>query len=154
MTTDRPGEPWSGMTYRGFAGTTPASPPPGAEAEPPTPEPGLPRNALFGGVAVALAAGVLFGVIARPDLAGVGAKPEPAPAATTAQPAPAPAAATVPIEVAQMAPAPVPKATDKLEVLPRDMARAAPPPAPAVVLPPPPPLAAERVEPPRPAPPA
>jgi len=48
MTTDRPAEPWSGMTYRGFAGTTPASPPPSAEAEPPTPEPGLSRNALFG----------------------------------------------------------------------------------------------------------
>jgi uncharacterized protein YecT (DUF1311 family) len=81
--------------------------------------PGVSRNMLLGGVAAAVGLGLLFGVVAKPDLgSGVARAPmQPVtPAARTST--------AVPIEVAPTAPTAV-QATPagKLEVLPPDLAR-------------------------------
>lgn len=121
MPIDQGGDPWSGTTYKGFAGG------PGAQPEPP-PEPprhGLsPRVLVIAGVAVALALGVGLGFLARPELAVDRPQPN-APAAAVAQLAP-PSAAEAPIAItpppAQAAVPPQPRG--KLETLPPEMAAA------------------------------
>ena len=87
--------------------------------------PRVPRALLAGGIGAAVVAGAVLGLMAR-------SQPAPAPAAPSA------ASGTVPIEVVEMKPEPLPEPVGKLEVLPEDMARAAevaarsPPPRPRV----------------------
>ncbi len=69
------------------------------------------RLVLIGGVVAAVVTGAVLGLVARPDLGE-----PPAPKVTTR---------TMPIEVAEVRPEPVPEPVGKLEVLPADMARAA-----------------------------
>ncbi|MBS0331761.1 MAG: DUF1311 domain-containing protein [Proteobacteria bacterium] len=117
MTTDRAGAPWGDLTYRGGAGPDGAQPAPGPKAAPPRRSP--PRAAILGGgLAAALALGLLAGVWVRPEL-GHPAPPQPMRAVT-----PEPSVA---IEVAQPRPAPAAqvKPAGKLEVLPPGAARAA-----------------------------
>jgi uncharacterized protein YecT (DUF1311 family) len=85
---------------------------------------------MIGGVATALALGVVFGFWARPEL--IGSKPSNAPAPPSATPAAAapPGAADrppaqVPIAVNPPAPQPAPRAAGRLETLPPEMAAAA-----------------------------
>ena len=84
----------------------------------------------MGGVAAALAAGVLVGVLARPHA------PAPRPQLDEA----ASSRRAVPVEVAAVQPAPLPAASTPLEVLSPDVARSA---ARARALPPPPPALPE-----------
>ena len=131
MPTDRSGEPWSGVTYNGFSGTGPAAPqgearrfePHEHQRQPPAAPPrrGVSKRMLAGGVAVAASLGLLFGVLAKPDLVDGNRAREPM------RPAAAPAtevAAAMPIEVAPVVAAPTPVATDRLEVLSPEVARA------------------------------
>ncbi|ACG76567.1 hypothetical protein PHZ_c0153 [Phenylobacterium zucineum HLK1] len=134
MATERIGDPWSGVTYNGFAGVGPRREddelrierPPPRQFEPHEyrgvrrPRRRISRNTLLGGGAAAIAAGLAFGLLAKPDL--VREAPPPAPM----QPVTASSAATVPVEVAQPAPPPeAPAPAGKLEVLPAEMAKAA-----------------------------
>jgi uncharacterized protein YecT (DUF1311 family) len=125
MPTDRAGEPWSGLTYNGFAGSPAATSPYAQDPRPyapqPTPAPrGSRRNGVFLGVGAALGLGLLVGVLARPDADG---RREPVAAAPTTTAAPA---RSLPVEVgpettAALAPA------DRLDVLPPDAERVVPP---------------------------
>lgn len=134
MTTDR----WPG-TYNGFSGTGGPPHDTGLRIERPEPrrfephEYRLPhrprrrvsRGMLLGGVGAAIGLGLVFGLLAKPDLV------DPTPSRAPMQPVTPPAAssAAVPVEVAPSTPptaAPAPPA-GKLEVLPPDMARASQP---------------------------
>jgi uncharacterized protein YecT (DUF1311 family) len=131
MPTDRTGDPWPGATYKGFAGGAAGRPEPAASAPEPQRRRLPTRTLMIGGVIAALVLGVLFGLLARPQL--VGSKPTMSPATTAAPPAPAvaPGAAQVPIAVnPPPAPEPLPRAPGRLETLPPDMAAASRPPPP------------------------
>jgi uncharacterized protein YecT (DUF1311 family) len=120
MPMDDKGDPWSGATYKGFAG--------GPASENRAPPRARPRRALLaGGVAGALALGVAFGLMMRPQLISANAPAKPsAPAAAPASAAPAAAAAQVPISMrAPPKPEPIPRAPGKLQTLPPEMAAAA-----------------------------
>lgn len=130
-----PTEPLSGSTYNGFSGPY---------AAPQHPEPGRPagqsisRNTLIAGVGAAVAAGLAFGLWARPG----GEARQPMQNTPPAAEAPA---AKVPVELAVPPPPEPVKADGPLEVLPEDLARAAEArrpvaPAPAVRLPAPAPV--------------
>jgi uncharacterized protein YecT (DUF1311 family) len=118
-------EPWSDLTYNGFAGG--AAPQVRLRAEPAAHRRLSPRAALMGGVAAALAAGLAVGLWARPDVDRRSvAERDPVPAAaSTAPTAPPPASAVVPVEVVPVKPAPVPASTGRMEVLPPDMTASA-----------------------------
>jgi len=159
MTTDRPGAsphaPWGELTYRGFSagGAAPNAEPPPAVAARPARRQALPRLAIVGGgLAAALALGLLGGLWAKPDL---GHSKTGAPMRAVTPPVDEEASATgqtMAIEVARPVPeAGVPtRSAGKLEVLPPGAAQAAASHAvPAVATAPPPPLA---VADPRPAP--
>jgi len=146
--TYRPGDPWSGTTYHGFAGgrgdpaRAPAAAPPAYR--PPARRPS-PRAWLIGGVGGALALGLILGLWAKPELGGpapstpprpptADALPSvPGPSAMRANPAPAGEAASamapsagVPIAInPPPPPPPTPRPIGRLEVLPPEMARAA-----------------------------
>lgn len=142
MTTDRSREPWSGTTYNGFSGSAP--PPRGPDSlyidrpEPRRFEPeeyqhparaksGVSRGLVLAGVGAALGLGVLFGIVARPDLGGE--QPAPPPMQPVTPAAPAAVTPPVPIEVVGPEPAPPPSAAadEQLEVLPDAMAQASRP---------------------------
>lgn len=140
MTTDRFGDPWSGTNYNGFSGVGGAGGPGREEPlrmERPEPrrfEPheyrqpaprrrGVPRGMLLAGIGIAVLLGLLFGFLARPDIAGRADAPEPMEPVTTAA---AEAAATpMPVEVLEPAPPETPAPSAPLEVLPAEMAEAA-----------------------------
>ena len=114
MPIDRIGDPQPGPTYKGFSGG------PGAEPDPPPARPSLrrrrPMAVMFGGVAGALAIGLLFGLWARPEL--IGSKPTP--------PVEQASASQIPLTVSPPAATdPIPRAPGRLETLPPDMAAAA-----------------------------
>lgn len=123
MPKDPIGEPWAGTTYNGFAGQAAAPPPPTSRP----PQDRMPRKAVIGGVAGAVALGLVFGLWARPDFGDDGKAREPMKAVTPAE-APSP---PVPVEVAAPVAPPVPRADGPLEVLPPELARAAPTPRPS-----------------------
>ena len=112
MPMDRPGEPWSGATYHGFAAPGPEAPDP---REPRRRLPAISRNQLIAGAAVAVALGLALGLWARPTLK-TGAGPAQAELAAPAR--------AVPIEVEHPAPQPQPHG-GKLDVLPQAPARPA-----------------------------
>jgi uncharacterized protein YecT (DUF1311 family) len=124
-------DPWTGTTYNGFAGAAELPPQPAYR-------PRLSRNLLLGGVAVAVGLGLVFGLAARPNLGQHDVKPAPM------QPAAQPSKDVLDVEVAKPVVLPAPKPTGRLEVLPPDLARAAPRMA-AVV--PVSPIATPRIEP-------
>ncbi|HVI31894.1 lysozyme inhibitor LprI family protein [Phenylobacterium sp.] len=121
MPKDPIGEPWAGTTYNGFAGQAAVSPP--AASRPPQDR--IPRKLVIGGVAGAVALGLVFGLWARPDFGDDGRAREPMKAVTQAEAVSPP----VPVEVAAPVPPPTPRADGPLEVLPPELARAAPAPA-------------------------
>ncbi|HEY8573702.1 hypothetical protein [Phenylobacterium sp.] len=144
MPTHRTGEPWGGATYNGFAGPAPATP----AAAPPHRE-SITKKTLLGGLAAATAAGLLFGLWARPEFGEDGRAREPMKAVA---PVPAEAPATqVAIEVMPPVITPAPEAPAPLEVMPQDLARAAeasrPVIAPAPVVRRPPPVQVARAVP-------
>lgn len=114
-----------GDTYNGFSGGQPPQDEglrlqrPDPPAPPPPPKRGVSKAMLAGGVAAAAALGILFGVVAKPDL-DKGARREPMQAVTAES-----SATPVPVEVAAVTPQPLPRSAGKLEVLPPDLARAA-----------------------------
>lgn len=118
MPKDPIGEPWAGTTYNGFAGQAAAPPPPASRP----PQDRIPRKLVIGGVAGAVALGLVFGLWARPDFGDDGRAREPMKAVTQAQAVSPP----VPVEVARPVPPPTPRADGPLEVLPPELARAAP----------------------------
>lgn len=110
---------WSGTTYNGFSGPAPEAPAARrsrfarlAEQRPST------RNLMLGGVGAALALGLLFGALAKPEI-----KTPEGPARAPMQPVPS--AANLPIEVGAPPPEQVVQPAGKLEVLPPDLARQA-----------------------------
>jgi uncharacterized protein YecT (DUF1311 family) len=115
MSTDRIGEPWSGSTYNGFSG--PSAPTPHREPQGSAP-PAVSRKLLIGGVAGAVALGLVFGLWARPNFGEDGKAREPMRPVPQSQ-------AALPIEVTAPVMPPVPKSTGRMEVLPQDMARGA-----------------------------
>ena len=119
MPIDQGRDPWSGTTYRGFAGGPAGHPP-----EPPHRH--APRPAwLAAGVAAAVVLGVGFGFLARPELARApaGAK---VPTAQGQSAQLAPPQAPVPITIGKPPPAAaIPQPQGKLETLPPEMAAAA-----------------------------
>lgn len=122
MPKDPIGEPWAGTTYNGFAGQAAAPPPPPPVSRPPQDR--IPRKLVIGGVAGAVALGLLFGLWARPDFGDDGRSREPMKAVTRAEAVSPP----VPVEVAAAVPPPAPRVDGPLEVLPPELARAAPAP--------------------------
>lgn len=140
-------ERWPG-TYHGFSGTgAPRRPDDGLRIErpeprrfepheyklPPKPRRGPSRGLLLGGVAGAVALGLLFGVVARPDFGGGGDDAPRAPMQPVTRTAEDAVATPVPVEVAEAAPTraptPPPGAAGKLDVLPPGTSRAATAPA-------------------------
>lgn len=119
MPNQRTGEPWAGATYNGFSG--PAHGPAGG-ASPPQRRESINRKTLLGGLAAAVAAGLLFGLWARPEFGDDGRAREPMKAAPATAEAPV---AQVPIEVNAPVVTPPPQVDGPLEVLPQDLARAA-----------------------------
>jgi|GEM_PF-1265840 len=127
MPIDRTGDPWPGVTYNGFSGG------PGERREPPqaASEPRRRRSRrplLIGGVAAALAIGLLFGFWAKPEL--IGSKSPSTPPTAPANTVPPSAAATgspgVPIAVnPPPRPQQPPRAPGRLQTLPPEMAAAA-----------------------------
>jgi uncharacterized protein YecT (DUF1311 family) len=111
-------ESWTGGAYNGFAG-----PSPGAPTPPPPRAPDRRRNLLLGGLAGAVGLGLVFGLLARPQLGDQGVERAPMKPVTAES-----SATPVPVEVAKPEPLPIPKPDGKLEVLPPELARAAPPP--------------------------
>jgi hypothetical protein len=103
-----PTDPLPGGTYNGFSGPTPSAPPPSR----------ISRKLVIGGVAGAIALGLVFGLWARPDFGDDGKVREPV------------KTATLPVEVNAPVMAPVPKSIGRLEVLSPEQANAAPRPAP------------------------
>jgi uncharacterized protein YecT (DUF1311 family) len=123
--TERSEPPLPGATYNGFSDAPPAAP---------RPRPGWrpTRNLLLGGIAAAVGLGLAFGLLARPDFGDDGRAREPMRAVTgSTEVAEAPAASQFEIEINRPVAAPPPKSAGKLEVLPPDLARAAPRPQPA-----------------------
>jgi len=108
------GDPWAGTTYNGFAGAPELPPPPRKRLRLPS------RAVVIGGVAAGLALGAVLGLTARPELGGA------APEAAPMQPAPRASTARLDVEVNKPVVLPAPKAVGRLEVLPPDLARAAP----------------------------
>jgi uncharacterized protein YecT (DUF1311 family) len=108
-------DPWTGTTYNGFAGAAELPPQPARG-----PIPRLSRNLLLGGVAAAVGLGLVFGIAARPNLGQHALKPAPM------QPAARSSTDVLDIEVTKPVVLPAPKPTGRLEVLPPDLARAAP----------------------------
>jgi uncharacterized protein YecT (DUF1311 family) len=142
MPADPRADPWSGITYHGFSGPSPAPSRARSRAphERPAPASRRPstRSLLLGGVGVALLLGLIFGALAKPDL-----KTDPGRTTNAAASAPGAAAAALAqpgaglgatpqmtIEVNQPPPGEAPRAAGKLEVLPPDLARRAQQPAP------------------------
>lgn len=122
--------------------------PPPPEPPPAPPVRGrMPRGVVIGGVAVALAGGLAFGLLSRPELDLAEDRPM-APVAAS------PSRATMPVEVVPPAPVRPPPAATKLEVLPPALAdrEARPVQRPARPAAAPPPIVAEAPEAPRPAP--
>lgn len=156
MPIDRSGDPWPGATYNGFAGAGPAAPPPPPGSPRVRPEKARrtpSRAVLIGGVGAALALGLVFGFVARPELAGSNRTPMSPPTPTAADLASPNVAAGVPIAVAEAPPpAPDPEPVGRLETLPREMAAATTPAAPITMAPPPAPIASVPAAPPAPAP--
>jgi len=114
MTIDqRAGLP-AGGAYGGFSRAAPAPEPR---------RPGRLRAIVMGGVAAALALGLGAGLLARPDLAETTQQPMAA-----ARQIPTSAQDQLAIVVNHPAPAPIPRSSDKLEVLPARLAAAAPSP--------------------------
>jgi uncharacterized protein YecT (DUF1311 family) len=114
MTTDRDQAPVQGGPDPGFAGPLNSEPPPPRRPS---------RKLLIGGVAAAVAAGLAFGLLARPDLGDEGVAR--LPMKPVERPAAAEPAERFEIEINRPTLDPVPKVTGKLEVLPPDLARAA-----------------------------
>lgn len=116
MTSESGYEPWPGAAFDGRA----TAPPLGPQIAPPRPTRGV---VVASGIAIALALGLGVGYLAQPDLG--------APDAAYKPMAPAPPGAQQGLIIqpgaaqAVTAPASVPRATGKLEVLPPDMVRAA-----------------------------
>ena len=108
------GDPWAGTTYNGFAGASELPPPRRRAFRLPS------RGVVIGGVAAGLALGAVLGLTARPDLGGK------ASAAAPMQPAPRASTARLDVEVNKPVVLPAPKAVGRLEVLPPDLAQAAP----------------------------
>jgi hypothetical protein len=127
MPSERTAEPWAGSTYNGFSGG-PAGP--GAPEPPPRgPRPPISRKTLiFGGVAVAVALGLAFGLWARPQRGPDGRSRDTLGASAEAATAP-----MVPIEVNRPQPLPTPTSTGRMEVLPAEMAQQARANAPAAL---------------------
>ncbi len=139
MTTDR----WPG-TYNGFSGTGAPLHDTGLRIERPEPRrfepheyelPSRPRRRvsrgmLLGGLGAAVGLGLVFGLLAKPDLGEEARTREPMQPVT---PATAPTAASVPIEVAPASTPSAPPPAGKLEVLPPELARAVQPRSPTVV---------------------
>jgi len=132
MPNDTKGDPWSGVTYRGFSGGPSPAPSPARRF--------ATRPLMIGGVAAALVLGVGFGLLMRPEL--IGSKP-PASVAPATPPAaadlPASASPSAPMVIQHAeapAPEPIPRAPGKLQTLPPEMAAAAKaePRAPAVAI--------------------
>ncbi|WP_374467712.1 hypothetical protein, partial [Phenylobacterium sp.] len=125
MPKDPIGESWTGGAYNGFAGHSGrAAPPPPSPAAPPPGGPTRRRNLMLGGLAGAVGLGLVFGLWARPQLGEDREARRPMAAVTArAEDVPAPA---VPVEVARPEPAPPPRSDGPLEVLPPELARAAP----------------------------
>jgi uncharacterized protein YecT (DUF1311 family) len=126
MPIDQTGDPWPKPTdgRRGKSGREPeATPPPAPPRRRPSP------LVLLLGVAGALTLGVLFGLWARPELL-VGARPM-ASAVPPHTPSGPEGAGQVPLVVAPPARTdPPPRAPDRLQTLPPEMAAAAPAPSP------------------------
>jgi hypothetical protein len=119
MPSDRSGEPWTGATYNGFSGPTAAEPPRPAERPHvvPTTRPAIStRNLMIGGVAAAVALGLVFGLWARTPSKRMDRLSSTAEAATPA---------SVPIEVSQPPPMTLPQNTGRMEVLAPDQVQAA-----------------------------
>ncbi|HEY8615302.1 lysozyme inhibitor LprI family protein [Phenylobacterium sp.] len=136
MPKDPIGESWAGSTYNGFAGhSAQQAAAPHPHAPPSAPSHGTRnRNLLIGGVAGAVALGLVFGLWARPQFGEDDrdrGPMRPVPAEATQTPA-------MPVEVARPTPAPVPVADGPLEVLPPELAEAPPERLPQVVAPTPP----------------
>jgi uncharacterized protein YecT (DUF1311 family) len=111
MPTDRAGDSMSGPGF---------SEGPAAEPDPPPSRPSLrrrrPMALMLGGITGALTLGLLFGLWARPEL--IGSKPTP--------PVEQPSVSQIPLTVSPPAASdPIPRAPDRLETLPPDMAAAA-----------------------------
>lgn len=114
MSTDRFGAPLPGATYNGFSGPDAS---PRREAAPP--REGLSKKTLYGGLAAAIAAGLAFGLWARPEFANDRQAREPMKAAVQTPVAETP---IVPVEVLAPEPTPAPKSDGPLDVLPADLA--------------------------------
>jgi hypothetical protein len=117
MPNDTKGDPWSGVTYRGFSGGPSAAPSPARRF--------ATRPLMVGGVAAALVLGVGFGLLMRPEL--IGSKP-PASVAPATAPAGADLPGPAPMTIQQAeapVPEPIPRAPGKLQTLPPEMAAAA-----------------------------
>lgn len=113
MPIDRIGDPSPDGSYNGFSGGPPRRP------APPTRRSST-RALVIGGVAAALALGVLSGFLARPEL--IGSRPQATEPPTDLAP---PGAAQLPIAVSPPpAPQPLPGAPGRLETLPPEMAAA------------------------------
>lgn len=127
MPIDHSGDPLPVDTYNGFSGPGQRQYQP-HEYERRRRRGSASRPVLIGGLAVAIGLGVLLGVAARPELDLGPAPAEPMQPVVQAPPA----EAQVEIKVAQpQAPPPSPLPAEPLEVLPPELARAAPrPPAP------------------------
>lgn len=129
MADGRQGGAWPAHTYNGFSGPAGAPPPSAAPVAPPVPtrRNGLSRGVILGGVATALGAGLVFGLVSRPALDGDNVS-------RPARMEPGSPRATMPVEVAA-APAAPTATSERLEVLPSGTrgADAAPPPPAAQV---------------------
>jgi uncharacterized protein YecT (DUF1311 family) len=132
MPKDPIGESWAGSTYNGFAGHSAGGaappPPPHAHGQDHVAPSGGGRNRklLIGGVAGAVALGLVFGIWARPQFGEDGRERGPMQPVTAQPVETASVPASVPVEVARPAPEPIPRADGPLEVLPPEMAAATP----------------------------
>ena len=145
MPHERTAAPWAGATYNGYSG--PQAVPP--RAPPPGDRPSLSKKTLLGGLAAAVAGGLLFGLWVRPDTGDDRTLRAPTKAAPAATVDPSPAE-VMPVEVLPPVMTPPPTSDGPLEVLPQDLARAAEaarPRAPAVVVRSPPPAQVARAAP-------
>ncbi len=112
MPIERAGDPWAGATYNGFSK-------PGVAPVARRTLPRLSNHLLLGGIGGAVALGLIFGFVARPNL--VKAEKAPPMQAVTRV-----STGALDIEVAKPVILPAPKSVGRLEVLPADMVRNAP----------------------------